>query len=87
MQKSESTFNENRNICLLQDLRENQILLRELERIDTHVVRAGVLRESGGEAMVGAVQIIALARQLSSVYQRSNSWKREYKYSKFFLET
>lgn len=44
-----------RDDYLLQNLRKDQVLLWKLQRIDTDVIRAGILRESGREAMVGTI--------------------------------
>lgn len=70
--------------CLLQNLRKDPILLRKFQRIDTDVVRAGILREPGRETMVGAVQIVTLAGQLGTFYQRSYTWQRKYKHDRNF---
>lgn len=48
-------------VVLLQDIREGAAVLRRAERVHPDVVRAGVLREPGGEALVGAVQAAAVA--------------------------
>lgn len=63
-------------------LREDQIILWIAERKHTHVVRPRLLREPGGEAMVGAVPAAALAGYPGTFHQRwhtgsGRDWKAD----------
>lgn len=58
------------------NLRKDTILFRQLERIDTDVLRPGILREPRSEKMVGAIQTFTVARQSGPLHQRCHSWKR-----------
>lgn len=65
-------------ICHSQNLRKNPSIFRCPKWKHTDVLCAGFLRQFSGETMVGPIQIAAMARHISLVYQRSNSWKRKY---------
>lgn len=64
-------------LIILQNLRKDTLLFRELERVDSDVVRPGILRESRSEEMVGAVQAFTVAGQSGPLHQRRHSWKRK----------
>ncbi|RVE50707.1 hypothetical protein evm_004617, partial [Chilo suppressalis] len=56
-----------------EDIRKSSPILRRAERVDTDVVRARLLRELSGEALVGAVQAAALARHAGALHLSRHS--------------
>lgn len=77
--------NDSKQLYFLQDFRENPHILQQLSGHDTDVVRAGFLRLSGGEAVVGTVQTAALARHPRPFPERGHS--RRGKYVFFYILT
>lgn len=62
------------SLCVFQDIREGAAIFWRAKRVHSDVVRVGVLRESGGEALVGAVQAAALARHAGALHLRRDTW-------------
>lgn len=62
----------------MQDIREGASVFRRAEREHSDVVRAGILRESRGEALVGAVQAAAVAWHAGALHLGGYSWRGQY---------